>query len=129
MALEKQLASSTGTNQITTSTKKVQIRLAVIMSLTVLEFNISQIPISILVVTVIYQTMTGIVTIPHEFETIALSFIFTDSIINPLWTAFISKKPNINRIFANNTNNSKIRHGRQSSLTTLSRGFAESSKM
>ena len=73
--------------------KKVQIRLALIMSLTVLEFIIVEIPLSSLVMVVIYQSLTGMVTLQHEYETAAFCIILVDSIVNPLWTAFISKKP------------------------------------
>ena len=116
--------------------KNVQIRLAVIMSLTVLEFNIFQLPLSILVLAIIYQTLTGMVTISHEFETVGIAFIIIDSIINPLWTAFISKKPKNNKtspknytnntINTINTNNSKTSNDCQSSLTTRCHGLDES---
>ena len=150
-ALKKHAASSARTAaKVTTTTarpgqKKVQIRLALIMSFTVLEFNIFQMPLSILVLAVLYQTLTGMVTIPHEFETIALSFIWVDSIMNPLWTAFISKKPKKNKIEThklvyltpngnntnnnNNSSNSKISQDCQSSSTTRSHGFADSWKV
>ena len=84
---------STAVSTIQAGQKKVQIRLALIMSLTVLAFNIFQLPFSILVLTILYQTLTGMVTMPHEFETAALCCIWLDSVINPLWTAFISKRP------------------------------------
>ena len=73
--------------------KKVQIRLALIMSLTVLEFIIVEIPLSTVVMVVIYQSLTGMVTLQHEYETAAFCIILVDSIVNPLWTAYISKKP------------------------------------
>ena len=47
----------------------------------------------VLVLTVLYQTLAGMVTMPHEFETAVLCCIWLDSVINPLWTAFISKRP------------------------------------
>ena len=98
--------------------KKVQIRLAVIMSLIVLEFNIFQLPLSILVLTVLYQTLTGMVTIPHEFETVGLVFILIDSIINPLWTVFISKKPNSNQTSTNINNKMSQDCQSNSTITT-----------
>ena len=101
------------------------------MSFTVLEFNIFQMPLSILVLAVLCQTLTGMVTIPHEFETIAIAFILTDSIINPLWTAFIAKKPKKNKILPNKTINNKNIANQKcqiSTTTTLSQGFTESMK-
>ena len=97
-AIKKRSSVTNGTVTRVTSTvharqKKVQIRLALIMSLTVLEFNIFQLPFTILVLVVLYQTLTGMVTMPHEYETAAFCCIWMDSIINPLWTAFISKRP------------------------------------
>ena len=70
----------------------MQIRLALFMSMTVIEFNIFQIPFTVMVLTVLYQTVTGKVTLNHEFATFAFSILWSDSIINPLWTCFISKR-------------------------------------
>ena len=103
------------------------------MSFTVLEFNIFQMPLSILVLAIIYQTLTGMVTISHEFETIAIGFILTDSIINQLWTDFIAKKPKKTKILPNKTINNKNIIASQkcqssATTTTLSQGFTESMK-
>ena len=114
------------TTTLGASQKMVQIRLAVIMSFTVLEFNIFQMPLSILVLVVLCQTQTGMVTVPHEFETIALSFIWVDSIMNPLWTAFISKKPKKNKIETHklvHLSHRKISHDFQCSATAQSQDF------
>ena len=79
-------------NSLSKSRKKMQMRLAVIMSLTVLEFNIFQVPLTILVLTVLFQTYLGPLSITSEFTTVAFCFLWADSIINPLWTSFISKR-------------------------------------
>ena len=78
---------STGTQGRNT----LQLRLAIVMSMTVLEFIIFQLPATLLILTVMFQTITGQISIPHEFSTVAFAFLWFDSIINPLWTSFISR--------------------------------------
>ena len=85
-------------NSMQKNKKKMQMRLAVIMSLTVLEFNVSQVPFTILALVVLFQTYLGPPSITSEFTTIAFCFLWADSIINPLWTSFISKRDRPNKV-------------------------------
>ena len=101
-ALERTtIISTTGTmksGRINVSQKKMQVRLALTMSITVLEFNIFQLPFTALVLAVVFESVLGKLTIPNEFATVAFCFFWTDSIINPLWTSFISKRTNNNQV-------------------------------
>ena len=83
--------SNRSPNSIAENQRRLQLRLAMIMSITVLEFNIFQIPFSALTLIVAYQIFQGELTVPHEFATVAFCLLWIDSIINPLWTSLISK--------------------------------------
>ena len=76
----------------------MQIRLALIMSMTVVEFNVFQLPFTLLVLSVLFETITGRLTIANEFATLSFACLWIDSIINPLWTSFISKKVEKNKV-------------------------------
>ena len=72
--------------------KKRQIRLAIIMSFTVLEFFIFYLPQFCIVMATVYQKATGSLTISNNVTTFGWGLWFLDAIFNPLWTTFISKK-------------------------------------
>ena len=75
-----------------TSNQKLQIRLAVIMSVTVLEFFLFQLPFTAVVLTTILLKVTGNLTMTTEVSTFAFSLWYIDSIINPLWTTLLTNK-------------------------------------
>ena len=77
---------------ILVQTRKRQIRLAVIMSFTVMEFLIFYLPQFIIIIASIYQRLKGSVTLSHEYSTFGCSLWLIDSIINPLWTTFLWKQ-------------------------------------
>ena len=81
----------------------IQIRLAIVMSVAVVEFIIFQLPTMLMMLTVMFQTITGNISICHEFSTVAFAFLWFDSNINPLWTSFISKGFRKNNQVASNS--------------------------
>ena len=74
--------------------KKRQIRLAIIMSLSVLEFCIFYFPQFCFIVVTVFQRLTGSVTLASEFSTIGCVLWLLDSIINPLWTTMLWRQIN-----------------------------------
>ena len=74
------------------TTQNVQTRLAVIMSATVLEFFIFQIPMCCVILTTIYQQVAGSLLIQSDMAAVGFALWCVDSIINPLWTTFLSSK-------------------------------------
>ena len=89
--------------------RKMQFRLALIMSVTVGEFYLFQIPFSTLALIVAYKSFKGELSLSHEFATVAFSLLWFDSIINPLWTSFISHSNRILQRNSNRTNSWRIR--------------------
>ena len=71
--------------------KKLQIRLALIMSLTVLEFFIFYMPQFGIVMASLFARVTGSLTFGNEVTTFGWGLWFLDATFNPLWTTFLSK--------------------------------------
>ena len=72
--------------------KKRQIRLAIIMSFTVLEFFIFYMPQFGIVMATVFSRVTGSLTIDNEVTTIGWGLWFFDATFNPLWTTFLQSK-------------------------------------
>ena len=66
--------------------------MAVIMSATVAEFFIFQLPLSVVVLMTIFQKLAGTLTMQNNMTALGYCLWFLDSIINPLWTTFLSTK-------------------------------------
>ena len=76
----------------TSRSRNVHIRMAVIMSLTVVEFFLFQLPLSAVVLITIYQRITGVLTLQSFWTSIGFGMWSIDCIINPLWITFLSSK-------------------------------------
>ena len=68
--------------------------MAVIMSVTVLEFFVFQWFLSAVILVTIFEKITGNFTTPTYMTAIGFCLLFIDSIMNPLWTTFLSQKRN-----------------------------------
>ena len=92
MKRQKAMRSTTSctTTMLADSQRKRQIRLAVIMSFTVLEFNVFYLPMFSVIIGAVLQKATGYLTMPSEYSTMGFSLWLLDSIFNPLWTTILS---------------------------------------
>lgn len=84
-------ADNVGSKLLCYRRKRRQIRLGVIMSMTVFEFFTFQLPWSAMVVTSFLQKSFGELTMGTEMSTIAILLWWVDSSINPLWVTFLTK--------------------------------------
>ena len=80
------------TTTISSNQKRMQLRLAVIMSLTVIEFVIFQLPMSLMILATIIEKVTNHLTININLLTFNFCLWYFDSIINPLWTVLLTKR-------------------------------------
>ena len=99
-------------NAATASPQSLQMRMALVMSVTVMEFFVFQLPMSAIVLMAIFQTLFGPLVMQTNMTALCLCLWFVDSIINPLWTNLLSKKRN------NNVTSSNIQESRVTSGTT-----------
>ena len=81
----------------TSPQQRIQIRLGVIMSLTVLEFCIFQLPMSSIIVATYILRFNNSLAMNANVATFTFAFWFIDAIINPLWTTMLFNK-GLNRI-------------------------------
>ena len=72
------------------SSKNLQIRTAVIMSVSVVEFFIVHLPMSAVAMATTYQRLNGTLTIGTNLTAIPFGLLFLDSIVNPLWILSLS---------------------------------------
>ena len=79
-------------DEVISGQKRLQIRLGVIMSLTVFEFFIFQLPWVIMGLLTFFQKNFGSLTIGTELSTFAMGMWYIDTAINPLWTTFLTKR-------------------------------------
>ena len=89
--------SSSSSRNISAGQKRLEIRVGIIMSVTVLEFFIFQLPIAAVGLSTISQRLQGKLTMPTEPASICTMLKLFDCIINPLWTTFLSKAKNSQR--------------------------------
>ena len=78
-------------NSLVAIRKKRQIRLAIIMSLTVLEFFIFYMPQFGVVLSTIFCRISGFLTFGNEMTTFCWGLWFLDATFNPLWITILAK--------------------------------------
>ena len=76
----------------TSGFKRVQIRLAIIMSVTLVEFLLFQLPTFVVIATILVQLHQGSVTLANEAWSVCIMLKLVDCVINPLWTTILPKK-------------------------------------
>ena len=78
-------------NNVDENRKQVQIRLAIIMSVTVFEFMLFQLPGAYVVLSAFYGQISGNLIINSKVSTFCFSLWYIDAIINPLWMVPLAK--------------------------------------
>lgn len=84
--------------------KRRQIRLGVIMSVTVFEFVFFYLPMFAVIMTTVFQRFTRNLTMGNEWSTVGFSLWLLDSVFNPLWTTMLpTKKSKVSTIGSTST--------------------------
>ena len=82
---------SSSNNSLVVNQKRMHLRLAFIMSLTVVEFIIFQLPMSFIIIATLFEKKSHNFTIGKNGITIGYVLWCIDSMINPLWTTLLTK--------------------------------------
>ena len=93
MAVVQMVPSRTSVDQFLTNQhrKQVQLRLAVVMSLTVFEFILFQLPAAFVIFSALYGKISGDLKTDSYMATFCFSLWYVDAIINPLWMVPLAK--------------------------------------